>query len=187
MNALESKLHRLILADGPISVALYMALCLGDAEHGYYMRQQAFGADGDFTTAPEVSQLFGEMIGVFLTLHLDQFHPDQPVTLVEMGPGRGTMMADVLRTLKQLRPAHFKLLDVAMVETSPRLRHLQEVAVQAYKTSVFYDSIAALPDHTPLLIMAAIHQIWNLVARTHGDGGKRKTGVCPRCGNACAR
>ena len=153
MNALETKIHRLIEAEGPISVALYMALCLGDPEHGYYMRQEAFGVKGDFITAPEISQLFGEIIGVFLALSLDQLDDEKPVTLVELGPGRGTLVADVLRTLKQLRPRHFALLEVALVETSPRLRELQAKTIAAHKTPVFHDSIASLPDQMPLLVI----------------------------------
>ena len=153
MNPLETKIQRLIEADGPISIALYMSLCLGDPEHGYYMRQEAFGAKGDFITAPDVSQLFGEMIGVFLALGLDRFIANRPVTLVELGPGRGTLMVDVLRTLKQLRPEHFDWLEIALVETSPRLRQIQSKAISVYKKPVFYDSIAALPENTPLLII----------------------------------
>ncbi len=153
MNALETKIHRLIEADGPISVAMYMALCLGDLEHGYYMRQEAFGAKGDFITAPEVSQLFGEIVGVFLALSLDRIDVERPITLVELGPGRGTLMADILRTLKQLRPKHFELMEVALVETSPRLRGLQAKAIAAYKVPVFHDSIASIPDHNPLLVI----------------------------------
>jgi SAM-dependent MidA family methyltransferase len=153
MNALESKIHRLIEVDGPMSVALYMALCLGDPRDGYYMRQEAFGTKGDFITAPEVSQLFGEMVGVCVALNMDQFAADQPVTLVELGPGRGTLMADVLRTLKQLRPKHFEVLNVALVETSPRLRDLQKTAIVAYREPVFHDSIATLPENTPLLVI----------------------------------
>jgi SAM-dependent MidA family methyltransferase len=153
MNALETKIHRLIEADGPISVALYMALCLGEPEHGYYMRQEAFGAKGDFITAPDVSQLFGEMIGVFFALSLDQIETEKPVTLVELGPGRGTLMADVLRTLKQLRPTRFLQMQVAMVETSARLRDIQVKAIAAYKVPDFHDSIATLPDQMPLLVI----------------------------------
>lgn len=152
MNVLETKIHRLIEADGPISVALYMALCLGDAEHGYYMKQDAFGTKGDFITAPEVSQLFGEIVGVHLALRLDALGGDQAVTLVELGPGRGTLMADVLRTLKKLRPKPFALLRVAMVETSERLRAQQARAVLPFKNPVFHDTIASLPADTPLLI-----------------------------------
>jgi NADH dehydrogenase [ubiquinone] 1 alpha subcomplex assembly factor 7 len=153
MNALEAKIHQMIEADGPISVALYMALCLGDSEHGYYMRHEAFGAKGDFITAPEISQLFGEIIGVFLALSLDQIEAGKPVTLVELGPGRGVLMADVLRTLKQLRPAHFAILNVALVETSPRLRGLQAAAVANYKAPVFHDDIFTLPAGTQLHIV----------------------------------
>jgi SAM-dependent MidA family methyltransferase len=153
MNALETKIRKLIEAEGPISTALYMALCLGDPEHGYYMRQEAFGAKGDFITAPEISQLFGEMIGVFLALSLDQIDAAKPVTLVELGPGRGTLMRDVLRTLKQLRPQHFAQLDVALVETSPRLRDLQAVAVAPYNTPGFHSTIDTLSDQNTLLVI----------------------------------
>jgi SAM-dependent MidA family methyltransferase len=153
MNALETKIHRLIEADGPISVALYMALCLGDPENGYYMRQEVFGRAGDFTTAPEVSQLFGEIISVFLALSLDRIGAGKPVTLVELGPGRGTLMADVLRSLKQLRPAHFEMLEVALVETSPRLRDLQTKAVSGFKKPEFHESITTLPNQNPLLVV----------------------------------
>jgi SAM-dependent MidA family methyltransferase len=153
MNALEIKIHRMIEADGPISVALYMALCLGDPEHGYYMRQEAFGTKGDFITAPEVSQLFGEMIGVFLALSLDQHDAGNPMTLVELGPGRGVLMADVLRTLKQLRPHHFATLNVAMVESSPRLRELQTKAIAPDKVPFFHDSLTSLPTDTPLIVI----------------------------------
>lgn len=153
MNALEIKIHRMIEADGPISVALYMALCLGDSEHGYYMKKEAFGTKGDFITAPEVSQFFGEIIGVFLALSLHQWDAEKPVALVELGPGRGVLMADVLRTLKQLRPAHFSVLKVAMVETSPRLRGLQAAAVAPFKTVTFHDDIASLPTDMPLLVI----------------------------------
>jgi SAM-dependent MidA family methyltransferase len=153
MNALEAKIHRMIQQDGPISVALYMALCLGDAEHGYYMQREAFGRKGDFITAPDVSQLFGEMIGVFMAVCLSVNAQNQPVTLVELGPGRGALMADILRTLKQLRPEKLDGFEVALVETSPRLRGLQAKAIAPYKTPVFYDDIAALPGEMPLLII----------------------------------
>ncbi len=153
MNPLEAQIHRMIEVDGPINIALYMAICLGDPEHGYYMRQEAFGKKGDFITAPDVSQLFGEMVGVHLALCLDQYEPKKPVTLVELGPGRGALMADVLRTLKQVRPLHFEQLEVALVETSPRLRGLQARAIAPYKTPVFHQSIASLPTDRPLFII----------------------------------
>ena len=153
MNALEAKIHRMIEAEGPMSVALFMALCLGDTAHGYYRTQEAFGTKGDFITAPDVSQLFGEIIAVYLALCLDQLDAAKPVTLVELGPGRGALMADVLRSLKQLRPAHFIGLDVALVETSPRLRKLQINALASFKTPVFHDSVESLPNDRPLLII----------------------------------
>ena len=101
---LPTPLDRLIAAQirasGPITLSQYMQLCLAHPVHGYYQRADPLGAGGDFTTAPQISQLFGEMIAVWL---LGAWHglgrPD-PFALIELGPGRGTLMADVLRTIR---------------------------------------------------------------------------------------
>ncbi|MGL4321703.1 MAG: SAM-dependent methyltransferase, partial [Paracoccaceae bacterium] len=96
MTALATLLIHQIAATGPITLAEYMAQCLLHPEHGYYATREPFGAAGDFTTAPEISQMFGELIGVCLAqAWLDQGAP-APFTLAELGPGRGTLMADVL-------------------------------------------------------------------------------------------
>jgi hypothetical protein len=102
---LAEKIKAIIRQNGPISVTDYFALCLADPEHGYYKTREPFGTRGDFITAPEVSQLFGEMIGIFL-VHAWQKHlmPKAPVRIVEIGPGRGTMMADMLRVIRRLAP-----------------------------------------------------------------------------------
>ncbi|MGL4405957.1 MAG: class I SAM-dependent methyltransferase, partial [Notoacmeibacter sp.] len=153
MNALQTKILRLIENDGPISVALFMALCLGDPDHGYYLREEAFGLKGDFVTAPEISQLFGEIIGAFLAANADQLESGTPVTLVELGPGRGVLMADILRTLAQIRPNLFDRLKVALVETSPRLRQIQADRIARFKVPQFHASLETLPKDGPLLVV----------------------------------
>ena len=97
MTPLEAELRTLIATEGPIPVARYMALCLGHPRHGYYMGRDPFGAAGDFTTAPEISQMFGELLGLWCAACWQQIGAPDPVRLVELGPGRGTLMADVLR------------------------------------------------------------------------------------------
>ncbi len=102
MNALAARIAALIAAQGPISVAQYMTLALHDAEAGYYATRDPFGSKGDFITAPEISQMFGEMLGLWVgQAWIDQGRP-RNTKLVELGPGRGTLMADALRALKRV-------------------------------------------------------------------------------------
>lgn len=122
---LASKIAALIAASGPISVSDYMRLCLADPEFGYYRTREPFGTGGDFVTAPEVTQLFGEMIGVFV-VHCWQAQGEPPgARLVEFGPGRGTLMKDMLRVIRRLTPRLFEAMSVHLVETSPRLAAIQ--------------------------------------------------------------
>ncbi len=97
VSGLATLLRGRIAAAGPITVAEYMAEALGHPEHGYYMRRDPFGRSGDFTTAPEVSQMFGELIGLWCRVVWETMGRPAPVNLVELGPGRGTLMADALR------------------------------------------------------------------------------------------
>jgi NADH dehydrogenase [ubiquinone] 1 alpha subcomplex assembly factor 7 len=98
--SLNSRLAELIAAQGPISVAQFMTVALLDPKEGYYATRDPFGAGGDFTTGPEISQMFGEMVGLWLVqAWADQGCPKNP-RLVELGPGRGTLMADILRTAR---------------------------------------------------------------------------------------
>ncbi|HET7411550.1 MAG TPA: SAM-dependent methyltransferase, partial [Pararhizobium sp.] len=101
---LGEKIRKLIAATGPISIADYFAICLSDSEFGYYRTHEPFGRSGDFVTAPEISQLFGEMIGIFLVSAWQTHGRPSGVRLVELGPGRGTMMADMLRVIARLAP-----------------------------------------------------------------------------------
>jgi SAM-dependent MidA family methyltransferase len=126
MTRLKERIAALIQVSGPISVAEYMALCLFDPEDGYYTNREPFGVEGDFVTAPEISQMFGELVGVWLRAAWDAIGQPLPVTVAEIGPGRGTLMKDVLRTLSRLGPGFSVEADFAMIETSPRLVEIQK-------------------------------------------------------------
>jgi SAM-dependent MidA family methyltransferase len=153
MNALAQKIARIIEATGPVSVADYMALCLFDPDHGYYTTRQPFGADGDFITAPEVSQMFGELVAVWLFSAWTVIDRPSPVTLAEIGPGRGTLMKDVLRTLTRLAPEARQKVKVAMIEASPALAGAQKTALAGCGFEVtWHGSVATLPAE-PLLIV----------------------------------
>ena len=117
---LEEDIRRRIARTGPIPVAEFMAMCLYDPEHGYYNRCAPFGASGDFITAPEISQMFGELIGLWAAAVWQSMGAPDPVALIELGPGRGTMMADALRAVRAA-PGFRKAVRVHLVETSPEL------------------------------------------------------------------
>lgn len=126
-----------------------MALCLSHPEHGYYMTRDPLGADGDFTTAPEISQMFGEMIGLWLAqTWMDQGSPT-PFVLAELGPGRGTLMADILRVTK-IVPGFADAARVVMVETSAPLRVQQAASVE---NVLHVETIENIPDG-PLFLIA---------------------------------
>ncbi|WID97929.1 SAM-dependent methyltransferase [Bosea vestrisii] len=128
MNSLAQELVELIRQEGPISISRYMALCLGHPRHGYYMKQDPFGADGDFTTSPEISQIFGELIGLWAASIWQAMGAPASVRLIEIGPGRGTLMQDMLRAARAL-PGFRDALSVHLVETSPVLRERQRTTL----------------------------------------------------------
>lgn len=130
MTPLGQELARLIRDEGPLSVSRYMALALGHPRHGYYMKQDPFGAAGDFTTAPEISQIFGELIGLWAATAWRMMGEPAPFRLVELGPGRGTLMQDMLRAGKVVSGFR-EALTVHMVETSPVLRERQRATLAA--------------------------------------------------------
>jgi NADH dehydrogenase [ubiquinone] 1 alpha subcomplex assembly factor 7 len=151
MTALAGILQARIAATGPITMAQYMAECLLHPEHGYYSTRDPFGVAGDFTTAPEISQMFGEMIGLCLAQSwLDQGAP-AAFTLAEIGPGRGTLMADILRATKAV-PGFHAAASLLLVEASPVLRDVQRKTLAAYEVQ-WADELSALPDQ-PLWLVA---------------------------------
>ena len=147
----QDRLLRRIAQSGPLSVAEFMTEALLHPEFGYYMKKPAIGRGGDFVTAPEVSQIFGEMIGLWLVqVWSDQGRPSD-VNLVELGGGRGTLMADILRAAKLL-PEFTQTIRLHMVEASPLMRAAQAEALGQYQPQ-FHDTIATLPDG-PLYLVA---------------------------------
>lgn len=128
-----------IQQNGVMPVADYMGLALGHPEHGYYMTQNPFGVDGDFTTSPEISQLFGEMIALWFIDLWEQAGKPPHVNFVELGAGRGTLSADILRITSK----YFSV-SLHLVETSPRLRKIQGETLKKYKP-VFHDSLSDVP------------------------------------------
>ncbi|PRD45408.1 methyltransferase [Phyllobacterium phragmitis] len=154
MTALKQRLVRLVEAAGPISVAEYMTACLGDREAGYYTTREPFGRDGDFITAPEVSQMFGELIGVWCVGAWAALGQPQNAVLCEIGPGRGTLMADMLRTLARIAPAFLRSVRIAMVETSPRLTEIQQQKLSGAAPSIsWHQHIEDIPEG-PLILVA---------------------------------
>jgi NADH dehydrogenase [ubiquinone] 1 alpha subcomplex assembly factor 7 len=150
---LAVELRERIARDGPISVHDYMAACLGDARAGYYAMRRPIGRDGDFITAPEVSQMFGELIGVWIATAWQSMASPRDLIVAELGPGRGTLMADALRAMKS-GPALSESLRVALIETSPALRAVQRETLAASPASLnWYARIDEVPQG-PLVVIA---------------------------------
>lgn len=151
MTPLARILAARIAADGPMSLADYMAECLLHPAHGYYATRDPFGAAGDFTTAPEITQMFGELLGLCLAQSwLDQGRPSR-FLLAEIGPGRGTLMADMLRALKAL-PEMRAAAEIHLIEASPTLRARQRQTLGDIPVH-WHDRIDNLPD-APLFLVA---------------------------------
>jgi NADH dehydrogenase [ubiquinone] 1 alpha subcomplex assembly factor 7 len=145
MSPLEVELRAMISASGPIPVSRYMALCLSHPEHGYYTNRDPFGRAGDFVTAPEISQMFGELIGLWAAEVWRQMGSPPAVRLIELGPGRGTMMADALRAARVL-PAFRSALSVHLVETSQALERRQRETLAACGAPItWHRALAEVP------------------------------------------
>ncbi len=149
--SLRDSLRRRIRLDGPMSIADYMSECLLNPEHGYYTSQTAIGAEGDFITAPEISQMFGELLGLALVqAWLDQGRPG-PFALAELGPGRGTLMADMLRATRGI-PGFQDAMELVLIEAAPRMQALQAEALADYAPR-WLASVEDLPQK-PLFLVA---------------------------------
>ena len=147
MECLENRIKAEILENGPMPLDRYMGLCI----HHYYAHHHAIGVDGDFTTAPEISQIFGEMVGLWVTAQW--YHLGQPshFILCECGPGRGTLMADIMRVLNKT-PACADAADIHLIETSPAMRERQLAAIKADIS--FHDDLHSLPGDRPIILVA---------------------------------
>ncbi len=143
MTPLEVLVKERILEHGPITVAAYMHACLSHPEHGYYMTRDPLGTAGDFVTAPEVSQMFGELLGLWVLAGWQAAASPSPFSIIEFGPGRGTLMVDALRAASGF-PDFIKAANVHLVETSPILRQSQQAALnQLGITPAWHDTVEA--------------------------------------------
>lgn len=152
MTLLAHEIAARIGRDGPLPVVEFMRLCLSHPEHGYYRTQDAIGAAGDFITAPEISQTFGELIGLWAAEIWAAIGRPSPVALVELGPGRGTLMADALRAVAKVAPEFRAALRVHLIEINARLRERQRTAL-GHAAPQWHESLDSVP-HGPLLVIA---------------------------------
>lgn len=152
MSGLGERLRSSLASEGPISIARFMALALLDRAGGYYATRAPIGATGDFTTAPEISQCFGELLGVALArTWLDLGRPARAL-LVELGPGRGTLLVDLLRAVRSV-PGLIEALELHLVEPSPALRAVQAARLAAHRPR-FHETLDSVPTGAPLLLVA---------------------------------
>jgi SAM-dependent MidA family methyltransferase len=149
---LEHRLKRQIELEGPVTVATYMAACLHDPEDGYYAARPRLGADGDFVTAPLISQMFGELIGLWAAEMWDRLGRPAAVRVVELGPGDGTLMHDALRALRNVT-GFAAAADLWLVEPSVPLRALQAAQLDGFDVH-WADRLEAVPASAPLLLIA---------------------------------
>ena len=151
MNSLAEIIRAHIMHHGPMTVQDYWTLCLSHPHHGYYIKQNPLGQAGDFITAPEISQMFGEMIGIWVADIWLKMQRPSPFLLVECGAGRGTMMEDLLRATRSVPGLHAAL-EIYIIETSPYLRNIQKQKLDAYKVT-WHDTLSGVPDYGPLIIL----------------------------------
>jgi NADH dehydrogenase [ubiquinone] 1 alpha subcomplex assembly factor 7 len=170
VTALLDLLRRRIAIDGPLTVAQYMAEALGHPRHGYYIKRDPLGAAGDFTTAPEISQVFGELIGLWCADLWQRLGAPDPVLLVELGPGRGTLMQDALRAIGRAAPGFRTALRLHLVETSPALRAAQAARLAAADPT-WHDRLADLPDGPALVIANEFFDALPIRQWQRGTGG----------------
>lgn len=154
MSALKEILIERIKKSGALNIAQFMTLALSHPTHGYYIKQDPFGQKGDFITAPEISQIFGEIIGIWCLQQWVRMETPSPIILVEGGPGRGTLMKDLIRGSSVMEEFHYAA-DIHLIETSPTLRSIQKQTLSNDdgKDLTWHDDISSLPPE-PLFFVA---------------------------------
>lgn len=154
MNPLARKIAAEIEARGPIGLDRYWNIALFDREQGYYTSREPFGRTGDFITAPEVSQMFGELIGAWAVAAWRALGSPAPFLLAEIGPGRGTLMADMLRTIARIAPDCMRAVAVRLVETSDRLAAVQLATLERFDLPIRRVRQIRELEATPAIIIA---------------------------------
>jgi len=190
VTPLEAIIRADITATGPMPMDRFMELALSHPEHGYYMSQEPFGPTGDFVTAPEISQMFGEMIGLWVASVWQAMGAPERFRLIELGPGRGTLMADLTRALSAL-PRARQAADIWLVETSPRLRQCQSETLGPGMS--WAASLAEVPTGAPSVLIAneffdampvrqaqKIDTVWFERHVVEAEGGLAIRGLPPR-------
>ncbi len=193
MNTVAAHIRSIIESDGPISIAEFMRIALTGRADSYYMRSDPIGLYGDFITAPEISQVFGECIGLWCVDVWSKLGSPAAFTLVELGPGRGTLMRDVLRAAR-VAPDFLTAATIALVEVSPALRNLQAALLRAdgLPTVRWYNGFQDIDVIGPLIVIAneffdALpvaqfvkgHEGWTLRTVGLNDAGELMLGTQP--------
>jgi NADH dehydrogenase [ubiquinone] 1 alpha subcomplex assembly factor 7 len=151
-SPLEEEIRRLIAVAGPMPIADYMRLALTHPQYGYYLTHDPIGAGGDFITAPEISQMFGELIGLWMASVWRQMGAPENVRVIELGPGRGTLMADALRASRVANDFHAAIV-LHLVEISPRLKALQQQRLADFQLPMLWHAaLAEVPDGPALIV-----------------------------------
>lgn len=154
MSAPAERLRRLIAREGPISIADYMTFALIEPSAGYYTSRDPLGAEGDFITAPEISQMFGELLGLWVASLRHEARLCGAFRLVELGPGRGTLLSDALRALTS-QPSLSEGLEIHLVEASPTLQAVQEETLAPWRTNfpiTWHRDLSSVPEGPMALI-----------------------------------
>ena len=175
MNGLKERIAALIEQEGPLTIADYMTVCLFDPAHGYYTTREPFGVEGDFTTAPEISQMFGELVAIWLYSVWQAAGSPRPVCIAEIGPGRGTLTKDVIRTLSQIAAGLARDVRFALVEASPRLTQVQKKTLAGSPATLeWYRQVGDLPQLPVLFVGNEIFDAIPMRQFVHRDGRWRE-------------
>lgn len=174
---LARKLKDRIRRDGPIAVADYMRACLQDTDHGYYVKRPAIGAAGDFVTAPEISQIFGELLGLWSAVVWQQMGSPERFNLIELGPGRGTLMRDALRAARRV-PGFVAAAELHLVEVGSELRRLQaSTLAEAGLVPTWHADLADVPPAPSIVIANEFIDALPVEQLVRGEAGWRRRTV----------
>jgi SAM-dependent MidA family methyltransferase len=150
---LELEIRRILATTGPMPVSRYMEICLAHPQHGYYVSRDPLGADGDFITAPEISQMFGELIGLWMVAVWRQMGSPHGLQVIELGPGRGTLMADAMRAAQSVPAFGEAAVSVHLVEISPALRERQaRTLAHLQQQPQWHDNVADVPSGPSIIV-----------------------------------